>query len=559
MRPVTGKARHWLGLLLTLWLLALPVLAAPQLVASLDRQQIRLDESVQLQLRYQGQAQQAPDFSPLNADFDIISSGQRSVVNWVNGRQQSSMGWVLLLAPKRSGQLQIPALQLQGARSEPLTLTVTDSAVAGGELPLFMLADISPQTGFEQSELRYRLRIFSAVTIREGSLSEPEADGLQLSSDGDEKRYHEQRNGRDYLVIERHYRAVPQRSGELQIPPVILDARITDEQSSYRSAMDFLMDPGRVVRLRSNPVAVTIKPRPAAVTGWFLPATAVSLSQRWQPQPPRLEVGKAITRVIRLEAKGAAPAQLPQLKLGEIAGVRQYLEQEERRSEETAAGPVAVLEQAISLIPLQPGPLTLPELRVEWWDSRSDSPQVAVLPATTVQVLGAVGSNADAADRSATGDQPAAAVNGDEAAAGDGSNAEANGGDEPQAATPGLLNGGLMALLIATAVAVAVLGWLLWRRRQSPSPLASARHQLLQACRSDNAHGALHALNRFTRAGGQLPAAAKPQIDQLHAALYGPTPQPWRGQALAQLLAPGRRWRQQPKADGAGLPPLYPR
>ncbi len=557
-----GKASGRLALLLTLWLLALQLLAAPQLVATLDRQQIRLDESVQLQLRYQGQTQEQPDLSPLAADFDIISSAQRSVVNWVNGRQHSSMGWVLLLSPKRSGQLQIPPLELQGARSEPLTLTVTDSAVADGELPLFMLADISPQTGFEQSELRYRLRIFSAVTIREGSLSEPQAEWAQLSPDGDEKRYHEQRNGRDYLVIERHYRLVAQRSGELQIPPVTLDARITDEQSSYRSAMDFLMDPGRVVRVRSNPVAVAIKPRPAAVSGWFLPATAVALSQRWQPQPPQLKVGKAITRVIRLEAQGAAPAQLPQLKLSEVSGVRQYLEQEERRSEETAAGSVAVLEQAISLIPLQPGPLTLPELRIEWWDSNSDSPQVAILPATTLQVSGsaaAAASGATGAERSATGDQLAADVNGETASAGDGQSANANGGAEPQAATTGVHSGWLLALLVVTAVVAAVLGWRVARRSQSPSPLVSALNLLLHACRQDNASAALRALNLFTRAGGQLPPAAQPHIDQLHAALYSPTPLPWRGQALAQLLAPGRRWRRQPKAEEQGLPPLYPR
>lgn len=571
---------RWLMPAALLWLLLGASVRADQLSAEVDRSQLQLGETLQLVLEFSGNTGQGPDLSPLQQQFEILGRSQRSMVSWVNGVQTSSTAWIIQLAPKSSGQLTIPSLQVGSASSAPLTIEVSDAPAAApgssgtddgstpstmaGE-PLLVVADVDRSRSFEQAEINYRLRIYASVPILAGNLSEPQLDGLTIRRQGEEKRYREQRNGQEYQVIERNYSLLAERSGSFTIPPQTLQARIPSavgQPQSFggQSLFNEFMDPGQVVAVRSNPVTIEVKARPAAASGWFLPATAVSLSQRWQPEPPQLKVGEAVTRTIRLEAVGATPTQLPKLALAEVKGARQYLEHEQSRSEETAAGRAAVLEQTITLIPLQPGPLTLPELRVEWWDSASDSPQVALLPATTLQVSGGAASNtADGADLSATGDQPAADMNADSASAGNGPSADANGGAEPQVATTGVLSSWLMALLVVTAVVAAALGWRVARRRPSPSPLASAHHQLLQACRQDNASAALQALHLFTRAGGQLPPAAQPHIDQLHAALYSPTPSPWRGQALAQLLAPGRRWRRQPKAEGVGLPPLYPR
>lgn len=572
---------RWLMPAALLWLLLGASVRADQLSAEVDRRQLQLGETLQLVLEFSGNTGQGPDLSPLQQQFEILGRSQRSMVSWVNGVQTSSTAWIIQLAPKSSGQLTIPSLQVGSASSAPLTIEVsaapaaapgssgTDdgsnpSAMAGE--PLLVVADVDNSSSFEQAEINYRLRIYASVPILAGNLSEPQLDGLTIRRQGEEKRYREQRNGQEYQVIERNYSLLAERSGSFTIPPQTLQARIPSavgqpQPFGGQSLFNEFMDPGQVVAVRSNPVTIEVKARPAAASGWFLPATAVSLSQRWQPEPPQLKVGEAVTRTIRLEAVGATPTQLPKLALAEVKGARQYLEHEQSRSEETAAGRAAVLEQTITLIPLQPGPLTLPELRVEWWDSASDSPQVALLPATTLQVSGGAASNtADGADLSATGDQPAVAVDGDSASAGNGPSADANGGAEPQAATIGVHRSWLMALLVVTAMVAAALGWRVVRRRQnSSSPLASTRHQLLHACRHDSASAALQALHLFTRAGGQLPPAAQPHIDQLHAALYSPTPSPWRGQALAQLLAPGRRWRRQPKDDGVGLPPLYPR
>lgn len=572
---------RWLMPAALLWLLLGASVRADQLSAEVDRRQLQLGETLQLVLEFSGNTGQGPDLSPLQQQFEILGRSQRSMVSWVNGVQTSSTAWIIQLAPKSSGQLTIPSLQVGSASSAPLTIEVSDAPAAApgssdtddgstpgtmaGE-PLLVVADVDRSRSFEQAEINYRLRIYASVPILAGNLSEPQLDGLTIRRQGEEKRYREQRNGQEYQVIERNYSLLAERSGSFTIPPQTLQARIPSavgqpQPFGGQSLFNEFMDPGQVVVVRSNPVTIEVKARPAAASGWFLPATAVNLSQRWQPEPPQLKVGEAVTRTIRLEAVGATPTQLPKLALAEVKGARQYLEHEQSRSEETAAGRAAVLEQTITLIPLQPGPLTLPELRVEWWDSASDSPQVALLPATTLQVSGgaAVASGADGAERSATGDQPAVAVDGDSASAGNGPSADANGGAEPQAAATGVLSSWLLALLVVAAVVAAALGWRVARRRHSSSPLASARHQLLHACRQDNASAALQALHLFTRAGGQLPPAAQPHIDQLHAALYSPTPPPWRGQALAQLLAPGRRWRRQPKAEWVGLPPLYPR
>ncbi|MFO7528322.1 MAG: protein BatD, partial [Marinobacter sp.] len=47
---------------------------------------------------------------------------------------------------------------------------------------------------------------------------------------------------------------------------------------------------------------------------------------------------------------------------------------------------ISTLEQTIALVPVQAGEMTLPEIRIAWWDTNTDSQQVAMIPARTLSV-----------------------------------------------------------------------------------------------------------------------------------------------------------------------------
>jgi hypothetical protein len=368
----------------------------------------------------------------------------------VNGAVEQSLDVELLLQPKRSGTLEIPALQAGDLASEPLQVTVRDAgtttppapdAAAGspadtarastpevvaraaraGQAPpdLFLEATADQTTPFVQGEVRYTVRVYDGLGIREGALTAPEAGGARIEPRGDTRTREQVVGGRRYVVHERDFALFPQAAGELTIPPVVLQARVPDEDGRARrspfadafgddafaemfaqmraggfggSLFDRMMNPGREVRVRSNPVTLDVQGRPGeAGSGWFLPATAVTLTQSWTPAKPTFRVGETVQRTITLTAEGASAAQLPVLHAGDASGVKQYAGKPETRSRPGTGGPVAELTQTFDLLPASSGTITLPRIEVPWWDVASRTQRTAVLPEETIEVLPAPG------------------------------------------------------------------------------------------------------------------------------------------------------------------------
>ena len=414
--------------------------AAGSLEASVTPKVVDEGDPVRLTLRFRGDEPAArPDLSPLEKDFDVLGSQQSQRVSIVNGDVEQTRELEILLSPKHGGDVEIPALQAGALATEPLRLTVRDggagnapaspsaaNAASGaassadvaarvarnGEMPaLFVDAQVDQAKPFVQGEVRYTVRVYDGVGIREGALAEPTATGVRIEPRGDTRTYEEVVGGRRYMVHEREFAAFPQTSGHVVIPPVVLQARIPDEDGRARrspfddmfeddpamaamlaqmrqgfggSIIDRMMGSDREVRVRSNPVTLDVQGRPGeAAQGWFLPATSVTLTQSWSPAHPAFRVGESVKRTITLRADGASATQLPEIASGEADGVKQYAAKPETRA--TANG--AELVQSFDVLPTAAGTITLPRVEVPWWDTASNSQRTAVLPEETIEIL----------------------------------------------------------------------------------------------------------------------------------------------------------------------------
>jgi hypothetical protein len=448
--------------------------------ASVDPQIVDAGDPVRLTLRFHGDAPGTrPDLSPLTRDFDVLGSQQSQRVSIVNGAIEQTRELQILLSPKHDGEIEIPALHAGDVASEPLRLTVRDGgagapgepaaaapataasraaaatsttapsasttdnaatrAVRNGQAPpdLFVDASIDQTSPFVQGEVRYTVRVYDGLGIREGALTEPAANGVRLEPRGDTRTYEDVVAGRRYMVHERVYAAFPQTSGEVMIPPVVLQARVPDapgrgrrsafddmsdgddvfaemfaqmRRSGFGGAMlDRMMDSGHEVRVRSNPVTLSVQGRPAdAANGWFLPATSVTLAQSWSTgQQPSFRVGETITRTVTLRAEGASASQMPTLTAGDVSGVKQYAGKPETRG--IAGG--AELVQSFDVLPTTAGAVTLPRIEVPWWDTASATQRTAVLAEQTIDVLPAASASAQqAASLPSAATQPNAAA-----------------------------------------------------------------------------------------------------------------------------------------------------
>ena len=97
--------------------------------ATVDRNPISENDTVQLILTlrdYDGPI--TPDLTALEGLFDILGSQQSSQVSIINGRMDSTKQLHITLAPKQTGRLVIPSIDIGTLQSQPITLQVVKSA-----------------------------------------------------------------------------------------------------------------------------------------------------------------------------------------------------------------------------------------------------------------------------------------------------------------------------------------------------------------------------------------------------------------------------------------------
>ena len=391
-----GFRRGWLSVLLLGTLLPLmPTNNTYAAEAHIDRASVSMDETLHLTLSIPGAYSGDPDFTTLQRDFELLDSSRNSRINVINGHKSKTTEWHLTLAPQRTGTLTIPAIEIGGEFTTSLTITARPASTNYGQArDLSIELSIDPTTTWAQAQSVLTLRIFHAVTIQDARVGEPEVGDALLQRMGEDRAYRSTRNGRKYRVIERRYALFPQHSGILNIPAVTFTAQVRVNRNGSRgSRFDNSMPFGgifrqtRTLRVRSQPIQLKVKPRPADIaTADWLPAKKLQLQADWTPDPPQFRVGEPVTRNLTLTARGLSAAQLPDLNLADIPSLRSYTDHPV--SEDNLGGSDIIGRKAfrIALVPSSPGPLTLPGLTLNWFDTVNGQPRQIQLPAYQIEV-----------------------------------------------------------------------------------------------------------------------------------------------------------------------------
>ncbi|HKK22639.1 MAG TPA: BatD family protein, partial [Pseudohaliea sp.] len=123
-------------------LLFLPVLSLAAVTATVDRTDIRINESFTLKIQIGGDVTGEPDLSVLEADFDILGENRSSSTTMVNGQISRTRTWTVSLMARRTGELTVPAFTVGGESSEAISITVGEFEEAPpGEADIFLVAE----------------------------------------------------------------------------------------------------------------------------------------------------------------------------------------------------------------------------------------------------------------------------------------------------------------------------------------------------------------------------------------------------------------------------------
>jgi hypothetical protein len=383
----------WVPVFLILCFPAIPAFATTELAATVDRNQVSLGDSLQLTLKAEGRVNSQPDVTPLKKDFDVFGISSSSQANFINGQVSSSTSWSIPLMPKRTGILTIPVLEVAGQRSQPISITVTESSPQGSSAgDVFLESEASPDNPYVQQQVILTIRLYYDEKLREGSLSAPEPANTIVRQLGKDKTGAVNLKGKNYQVLERRYALFPQASGSLEIPAPIFNGIVAvagQRRSHFGSMFDLApFDTAtKRVRKRGKPVTIAVQPRPAQASGsLWLPASALTAKQSWNVEEA-IKVGSPVTMTVTLEAEGLTASQLPNLEPEGLQDFNIYPDKADEETLEQVDGVRGVRSQKIAFIPTRPGTLTLPDQTLYWWDVANDRQEELILSGRSITVL----------------------------------------------------------------------------------------------------------------------------------------------------------------------------
>ena len=380
-RPRRGG---WLAVTLAL-LLAADAWGAVEL--QLDRDRAMVGETVTLTFITDETGQNLEtDFSPLEQDFDILDSRREQRLSIVNNQQAAEIRLVLIVEPKRAGDIKIPSFRFGQSVTEPTTLKVEPAPeLADGELPpVFIEVEVTPENGpyYVLAQFGLVVRVLYHPNLTEAAISQPDPAPASVRL-LEETPYHAERGGKRYRVLERHYAVFPERSGELVVPAMELTGRLMESQSSG------IWQPtvrGRRVRASSEEIRLNVVPRPPEFTGSeWLPARSVQLSQQIS-SGEELRVGEPVTRTVMVDAVGLEENMIVEPAWPEIEKARIYPDQPQGITRDDGRWVRGHKEFRYAVVPEEPGELVLPEIRLDWWDTQADEQRTAILQSRSLVV-----------------------------------------------------------------------------------------------------------------------------------------------------------------------------
>ena len=355
--------------------------------SDVDRETIGMGESLRLTIT--GDASERLDqldLAALQFDWEILSSSSSTNTSFINGARSTTRTLSLDLLPLRDGILSIPSLSTGGNRTTPIAITVNPQTVStGGDDSVRFSLEIDKRDVYIQEQMVLTVTIEQAINLDGAEVTQLELSGA-IVEELTRRNFQRQINGRLWRVTQLRYAIYPQQRGTLEIPSLSLTAR---EVLPGRSLLGARL--GKRFRLSEDAIAINVKPVPEDFPGdVWLPAASLELAQSWSTPPESMEIGDSTTRTLTLAAEGLLSSQLPSITSmsdsGKITGIRLYPDQESSDQIERTEGFLGQRTRSEALVASGSGSWTLPEVRVPWWNTETDSLQFAILPSTTISV-----------------------------------------------------------------------------------------------------------------------------------------------------------------------------
>lgn len=344
------------------------------------------NEEVQLIIKQKGNSsghgRGLPDVSLLSEDFQVVGTQQSMSYQVLNGVAQQENIWTIILLPKHSGQLKIPALKIgdettpvQNLQVEPASTASTMSNQAVGK-QVYLTWDIKPKSPVLHEQIKVRLNVYHQVPLLDAKLSPPSADNSLLFSIDNHQHNVEIIDGQKYEVETYDYLIYPQKIGTIHISSPVLDAL----QYDLMPTPIHIALPEKIFKVKAPETDVANKD--------WLPAANLTFEELSSTtQKAQINLGETFTRRIKITGMGVPANIIPDLQVscGDSCKVYSHIIETKNKLSDNELYGSKVFE--LTYLPRQTGRLSAPNITMHWFNTKMRHMETLTIPGMSINVL----------------------------------------------------------------------------------------------------------------------------------------------------------------------------
>lgn len=334
------------------------------------------------------------DTSELNNDFVVGRPSRSQQTSYINGEFTQQITWTLRLQAKELGELTIPSFQIGDVSTQAIKIEVNKPGKqqqSTANDTIFIESTINKNKVYIDQPVILESKIYVAESISNADVQAPILEGATIEQIVlDQPPSQIVRNGLRYQVFTYQYTITPSTSGEVTITSPLLTGAVQKIQqvNSYQQRRVT-----QAINIRGNDLALSVKEMPANFQGDWLVSEDVRLIENNDLQAKEYTVGDPITRSISLQVASIALDKMPEIALNYDSALRYYPDQDDLK--QGTIDNILYSQRTIThaIIPNKSGELVLPEIKIAWWNSKTEKQEFATLPAQTLTIKPALTNN----------------------------------------------------------------------------------------------------------------------------------------------------------------------
>lgn len=384
-----------LTLALNLFAASLSFGADIRVIATVDKNRLTLEDTLQLSILIQGTQNTSPPELPSLPNFKIMSAGTSSSTQYINTQRSVSITHNYRLTPMNTGTFIIGPTRVRANGktfiTQPITVEVQKPSSQGAvnNKPAFVEAHISRKKIYVGEQLVYTFKLFHRVDVKNLNLVLPfNKTYFHKEELGSPKSYNQIRNGIQYHVQELSLALFPLKKGHYEIPVSKIELDLYHPlQSRSRDPFDqFFVRGNRVVHktLSSQPLSLDVLPLPVGapndfkdLVGQFEIVAEIGKNE--------LQVGDTTTLTITVSGTG---------NVKDISFADPNLENHFKVYPDKPEASQSVHNNQIrgkkvfkyALVPLKAGNRILPTFSISYFDANSEQYRIAKTPPITLTI-----------------------------------------------------------------------------------------------------------------------------------------------------------------------------